>query len=103
MGWDPKSSIEYLEIFGKSEKDAPIEHTWPTEQDLENFPTGTRIQLCKINYKLVSDEDAVGAIQFQFTNDEASPMFATPNGANHLHEKEVDTTRRIAKVGMHIV
>ena len=30
-------------------------------------------------------------------------MFATPKGANHLHEKEVDTKRRIAKVGIHIV
>ena len=45
----------------------------------------------------------MGAIQFEFTNGVKSPMFATPKGANHLHEKEVDITRRIAKVGMHIV
>ena len=80
-----------------------MDHSWPTKEDIDAFPTGKRIQLSKINYKLVLHEDAVGAIQFEFTNGVKSPMFATPDGANHLHEKEVDTSRRIARVEFHVV
>ena len=100
LAWDPHESINRTKVWGK---DAVIEHAWPEAADIDAFPSGERIKLSKINYKLVSNEDAVGAIQFEFTNGVKSPMFATPNGANHLHEKEVDITRRIAKVGMHIV
>ena len=61
------------------------------------------MQLSKISYKLKNNEDAVHAIQFEFTNGVKSPMFDAEEGVGISYEKEVDTTRRIAKVGMHVI
>ena len=78
VAWDPHESIKRTKVWGE---DALIEHVWPEAADIDAFPSGERIKLNKINYKLINNEDAVGAIQFGFTNGVESPMFATPEGA----------------------